>query len=273
MSVMPAVYPPAGGPNRSPIWRRHPPGVHLRFGLELCGFPMTAALAYRSRALTAVAVALPVPLLAALGLSLPLPATVERLAARLVPFADQSVFEGVRADAVVRGSIVSAAGEGLVRLRVRDSSGRTRVISVPRSAIKTRNGHVIVVSENAVLGDADVISEPATAKSSTSSPTSQPPAAAAAADGAQPQAPATQSGPAPTATTPTTTTSPASTSDPAPAPAPVPTPTQVVDSTTATASNTVTTVSNTVTTATDTGQNTVTTVTNTVGGVVGGVHP
>jgi hypothetical protein len=68
--------------------------------------------AVSERILLALGVCLPVPLLAATGLSIPLPATVERLAASLVPFAEAAslsqVDESTRAP---RGVIVRTPTE------------------------------------------------------------------------------------------------------------------------------------------------------------------
>lgn len=76
-------------------------------------FAPTSSAALRvQRALAALAVCLPVPICAASGLSLPLPATVERIAAALVPWADavqMSANEALRAGA--KGSIVEGADE------------------------------------------------------------------------------------------------------------------------------------------------------------------
>lgn len=64
------------------------------------------------RALIALAVCLPVPVLAATGLSVPLPATVERLAAALVPWADAAKLETDESLTVgVDGTIVLARHE------------------------------------------------------------------------------------------------------------------------------------------------------------------
>lgn len=57
-------------------------------------------------------VCLPIPLFAATGLSLPLPASVERLAASLVPWADETIVDGAQAFSLgENGSIVLAPGE------------------------------------------------------------------------------------------------------------------------------------------------------------------
>lgn len=81
---------------------------------------MTAAkrphIRFRDRALPVLGVVLPVPVLAATGLSLPMPSTVERLAARLVPFADASVVGAKQAFMPgKKGSIRLAEGEARSR--------------------------------------------------------------------------------------------------------------------------------------------------------------
>jgi hypothetical protein len=63
-------------------------------------------------ALIVIGLSLPIPLFAATGLSLPLPATVERLAAALVPWTNAAALEENQAlDTGARGSIVRAPGE------------------------------------------------------------------------------------------------------------------------------------------------------------------
>jgi hypothetical protein len=225
--------------------------------MKHCGFMTTAALSYRSRALSAAAVALPIPLLAALGLSLPLPATVARLAARLVPFAD----DGARASVLRGGTIVTRPGEAEpVRVRVRDASGHTRVISVPRASLTKRElvttaGKRVVIVGTEAPPTVDV-PKTTTAARPSQSPDNTPATAAVA--------PASSAAPAPT----TTSTPTVDTTTP---PKPAPTPTQqVVNTVTTAVDNTVSSVPNTV-------NNTVTTVTgtaqNTVGGLLGGKKP
>jgi hypothetical protein len=63
------------------------------------------------RILLVLGVCLPVPLLAATGLSIPLPATVERLAAGLVPFAQAATRQDASSARAPRGVIVRAPGE------------------------------------------------------------------------------------------------------------------------------------------------------------------
>jgi hypothetical protein len=63
-------------------------------------------------ALIAIGLCVPIPLLAATGLSLPLPATVERLAAALVPWTNAAALKANQAlDSGARGSIIRAPGE------------------------------------------------------------------------------------------------------------------------------------------------------------------
>jgi hypothetical protein len=63
-------------------------------------------------ALVVIGLSLPIPLFAATGLSLPLPATVERLAAALVPWTNAAAVEENQAlNTGARGSIVRAPGE------------------------------------------------------------------------------------------------------------------------------------------------------------------
>ncbi len=65
-----------------------------------------------ARVLTVFALVLPIPLCAALGLSLPLPATVARIAAQLVPFANSAVLDAKEEQFLgARGSIVRFPGE------------------------------------------------------------------------------------------------------------------------------------------------------------------
>jgi hypothetical protein len=85
--------------------------------------------AFGARLLAVLALVLPVPVFAVLGLSLPLPATVERLAARLVPFG--SVETG--SDAVaLGGSIILAPGEQRSEQISTEPDGS--LASVPRGA-------------------------------------------------------------------------------------------------------------------------------------------
>jgi hypothetical protein len=107
-----------------------------------------ATLRFR-RLFAALGVCLPVPICAASGLSLPLPATVERIAAALVPFTDavaMSANEALRAGA--SGSIVTEAKERwgartpalTAELATRSANGKSRVrVVVPRPAITSKS--------------------------------------------------------------------------------------------------------------------------------------
>jgi hypothetical protein len=64
------------------------------------------------RAFVILGVCLPIPLFAATGLSVPLPATVERIAAALVPWADEAPLDDAQSFSLgENGSIVLAPGE------------------------------------------------------------------------------------------------------------------------------------------------------------------
>src|SRR5688572_1496191 len=62
------------------------------------------------RLLIVLGICLPVPVFAATGLTIPLPATVERLAAALVPWVETAMVDSNRA--LLRGTIILAPGEG-----------------------------------------------------------------------------------------------------------------------------------------------------------------
>jgi hypothetical protein len=79
-----------------------------------------------------LAVVLPVPVLAALGLSLPLPATVERIAAKLVPFGSADAFETSASRLATGGTIVLAPGER----RAGDGS-KAAAVSLPEGPVGT----------------------------------------------------------------------------------------------------------------------------------------
>ena len=211
---------------------------------------MAVAIRHPSRALAVLAVALPVPLLAAAGLSLPLPATVERLAAKLVPFGDPAALDAATGERPTQGTIVLASGEhhpSAAQLNLRAATHAPRLIGAPASHAGAQRSQV----------------SPRNRDQSAAAPIASPtkdaaPAPAAVATTTTSAAPTPTTTPT-TATTPPTATTPTTTTAPSP-PATVPTVT--------------TEVKNTVTTATSTANNTVTTVTNNVGGVVGGLpHP
>ncbi len=70
-----------------------------------------------------VAILLPVPLSAATGLSIPLPPSVDRLAAKIVPFADSAPLGGVQGAAGPRGRILETEDErALSKLLSSDSA-------------------------------------------------------------------------------------------------------------------------------------------------------
>jgi hypothetical protein len=89
---------------------------------------------FGARLLAVLAVVLPVPVFAVLGLSLPLPATVERIAAQLVPFGDAGS-PAVRTD----GTIVLVPGEQRPQSERADPAGSadaiTRGTGLPVAAI------------------------------------------------------------------------------------------------------------------------------------------
>jgi hypothetical protein len=68
--------------------------------------------------LIVLGICLPVPLLAATGLTIPLPATVERLAASLVPWLETAMVDSN--GALLRGTIVLAPGERVESATARD---------------------------------------------------------------------------------------------------------------------------------------------------------
>jgi hypothetical protein len=239
---------------------------------------MTAAIEYRSRLLAAFAVVLPVPLLAAAGLSLPLPATVERLAAKLVPFGSAAALDSRRSDRPASGSIVLAAGEQAAPRLVRVPGSPYMALPAAAGARQRHGrthpgelvtGHASAGAPHAGTPSATRQDEKAGTAPSTTTPGGRETTA--------PSAPTTQldAPPAPPASTtslPTSTPPPSSTTSPPSSTTPPPSSTpQAVNTATETANNTVTAVTdtahNTVTTATDT-------VNTTVGGVVGGLnHP
>ena len=74
----------------------------------------------------AAGLCVPVPLLAATGLSLPLPATVERLAASLVPWAESAAGASDDIARGTSGTIISAAGERTRRGAVQTATPAAR---------------------------------------------------------------------------------------------------------------------------------------------------
>jgi hypothetical protein len=89
-------------------------------------------------ALIVLGICLPVPLLAATGLSLPLPATVERIAAGLVPWMQTATLDENEALAAgANGSIVRAPGE-----QTAEAAGTSTPSSAdnPRPTLSTTDG-------------------------------------------------------------------------------------------------------------------------------------
>jgi hypothetical protein len=177
-------------------------------------FAPTSSAALRvQRALAALAVCLPVPICAASGLSLPLPATVERIAAALVPWADavqMSANEALRAGA--KGSIVERAeGHGRrATLLPAVTPGRTSV-KARASVLLPRPGMFVAPTPLGTMElGASNLSKSNAAGGDRPQPTSPPELAPAS-----PESPAAAA-PAPT---------PAATSPPEPAP-PAPTPSE-----------------------------------------------
>jgi hypothetical protein len=225
---------------------------------------MTAALAHLTgpamrrrggRLVSALALVLPIPLFAALGLSLPLPATVERLAAKLVPYGHVDSDE-----ALVRGSITLAPGERrdsatvsppiLVSTSVRDRSGRPGVKArgsqrpVPATVAGPRPKGPI-----ASEGETAARPEPAGAASPTS-PT-DPPAISQSTS---------------------TTTPPASGSPPVPTP-PTPAPAEVVQTATTAVNQTIAATTSAATGTTDAATNAAQNAAGVVTAVPAGVVP
>ena len=221
---------------------------------------MTAALAHLrtpparvrwARFACALAVVLPVPLSAAAGLSLPLPASVARLAARLVPFESSS--DRRQGQVLAHGSIIDAVGN------------RKPQAVAPTLVPRLGGGAKLPSSRK---GRDRGVARPGAADSSLPPNTTASPTAKA-------ETPASTSAPASGHTDPASATSPSgtqTTSEPAATPQPPtaspdppPSPTQAVDNTTKPVVNT---VDNTVTTATDTAKGAVDTGKGTVGGVL-----
>lgn len=86
------------------------------------------------RLMILLGILLPVPLFAATGLTIPLPASVERLAAELVPFADAADIGGAQPAAIgSRGKIVEAKGEVRQKSAVRTAE-RVKAALVRKAA-------------------------------------------------------------------------------------------------------------------------------------------
>jgi len=101
---------PCAAAYRSPRRDGSPFLMTAAFG-HLLGPALRVRACVRLKGVSSVlALILPVPLFAALGLSLPLPATVERIAARLVPFGNVAALES-DASRTASGSIVLTSGK------------------------------------------------------------------------------------------------------------------------------------------------------------------
>jgi len=197
------------------------------------------------RALTVLALVLPIPLCAALGLSLPLPATVARIAAKLIPFANSAVLDAREEQLVgARGSIVRLPGESAGNAASALGPGGSPAVLGPHNAggIGVPGGKVDGSTTASPNGTATIPADPK----------------------ARPTLPGDS-----TSTPDTGDTPPQGGSDPVPPSVP---PT-VVDTATTAANTVVGTVSTTATTATSTVAGTVAPAVGVVNGVVGPVLP
>jgi hypothetical protein len=217
-----------------------------------------------------LAFALPVPLCAALGLSLPLPTSVERLAAKLVPFATSP---DTRAGAA-RGSIALAADE---RPRAGVDAAATTAAVVPDARVRRGTR----ARGNRLIDLPSVTAAPLDSEAMEQTAATRPTADRTASPVASPEQPASN--------TPITSAPNTSTAAPPPAAtgggtesggggsetptAPAPTPPSVVETATNTASGAVTTVTNTTQPVAETTKETVDSTVNTAQGVVGGLKP
>lgn len=109
------------------------------------------------RILIVLGVCLPVPLLAMTGLSIPLPATVERLAASLVPWASAAPLHSTEAPAAAQDTILPTSGERVV-LAARASATRALPTTdarlprpVKRGSHRRSGGGVAVTRDSAVV--------------------------------------------------------------------------------------------------------------------------
>jgi hypothetical protein len=215
-----------------------------------------------ARVFSALAIVLPVPLLAALGLSLPLPSSVERLAAKLVPFGDADALDANGTQALARGAIVHARGEQDAGGRVASTASDGSVVPfLPVSAAGKGATHD---------GALPTVTEPRGETSEGSRDNGAGADASAAASGTKQSG--DDSGPAPT-TGGGSITSPGGTQT-APDPDPETSP---VETATNTANGTVGSATNTVTTATGSATGTATAAADSAGGTVsdtvGGINP
>jgi hypothetical protein len=234
---------------------------------------MTAAIAHLTRPrlraslrgrpvhiVTVLALVLPVPFCAALGLTLPLPASVARIAARLVPFANSAVLNAKEEQFLgARGSIVKtpAAPAGNAG-RAIDPAG-SPAAQQPRKAGEGRvpGGKVEASTTASPIGTATTT---VAAEHGSSAPLQTDPSARPTSSSGS-GSPTSSSG---SASVPDT----GSTPPPPPSPPPSSTPT-VVDTATAAAATVVGTAANTVTTATSTVAATVAAAPGVVKGAVG----
>jgi hypothetical protein len=217
---------------------------------HLCG---PALRARGARLLGALALLLPIPTMAALGLSLPLPATVERLAAKLVPFGDADALDPDAAHPAAHGSIVLAPGEQAAESPVSSTT--------PKSELALRRSRV-----GAQKGDGRA--QPTPDASDTGNRASSESEAAGAARTNTQNSGADVSSPASSGGSGTTTTTTPTTGDTSPAPTPSP-----VDTATSTTNGAVATATNTATTATDTATKAADSAATTVSDNVGGIKP
>jgi hypothetical protein len=236
---------------------------------------MTAAIAHLTRPrlraslrgrpvhiVTVLALVLPVPFCAALGLSLPLPASVARIAARLVPFANSAVLNAkeeqfLGAQGVIVKTPAAPAGNAG---RAIDPSG-SPAAQQPRKAGGGRvpGGKVEASTTASPMGTATTMaSEHGSSAPLQTDPSARPTSSSGSGS------PTSSSG---SASVPDTGSTP-----PPPSPPPSSTPT-VVDTATAAAATVVGTAANTVTTATSTVAATVAAAPGVVKGAVGIVLP
>jgi hypothetical protein len=215
---------------------------------------MTAAIAHLrqpslrvrpARALMVLALVLPVPLCAALGLSLPLPATVERIAAKLVPFANTAALASKEEQLLgTRGSIVLTAGELAAQRGTTSDSTGPLTTSNPRNG-PTDGAPGVRVDGPATATESGPVGTLMTTTAATAAATATATTVATAESGSSPPAQAEPSSspisPGGTTSTPDTGTTPTNDGTPS-----------VVDTVTSAPSTVVETASNTVTTATQT---------------------
>ena len=218
-----------------------------------------------ARVLTVLALVLPIPFCSALGLSLPLPATVARIAAKLVPLANSAVLNARDEQLLgARGSIVRFPGEADGNGGTARDAGRSATLAgphnagggnVPRGKVEGSTTATPSVTANAPASV--TANAPAAEEHGSSQPRTTDPIAGPTSPGGSTPTPDTGSTP------------PQGGSDPVPPSAP---PT-VVDTATAAATTLVGTASATATAATATVAATVAPTLGAVGGVAGSVLP